>query len=426
MNRPQPLLHMLRNLPAMDTHDNPHFIVDTAQGLRHLPLDEALKLLTPTHTPQPQVLEPVRPEEPAPCTEHVQLKQLVEQLGVQVRDLVEEIADLRPYYQEEDLPATFQPDESVVMGLDALLGGAKDRENIAIGLYAATGLEGTGNVIVGPYAAEDTEGEFTDVTALGYMAMSGHVRDCINTTALGAYSHPTGSHQVVLGDYRTNTYTHSALQRRGDRRDMQEVEPLQLGLDFVLDVAPIQYRQDFRDAYIDWDNKPIEPEVPGPAPEVPDIDDTDPQYQPALVSYRASLAAWKRDMVRYEQEMVEYHSDLSQWIQDNKLSRVKATGELAGKRIHLGFDAKELLAYCKRQGLDLALAQNHKVGGGESVRTYAPDMLLAILWRSLQQLHTHIHDDQFVDLVASRLLQRHADVVSQTQAPAGADLPAEE
>ncbi len=424
MKRPQPLLHLLRNLPAADSYDNLSFIVDTAQGLRHLPLDEALQLL-PVPAEVPQAAEVIPAPEPVACAEHAQLQQVVEQLGSQVRDLVEELSDLRPYYQDDD-PVPCQHDEAVALGTDALQGGATDRENVAIGLCAAMGLEGTGNVIVGPYAAEDTHGELTDVTAVGYMAMAGHVSDCVNSTAVGAYSRPTGSHQVVLGDYRTNTYTHSALQRRGDRRDMTEIEPLQLGLDFVLDVAPIQYRQDFRDAYIDWDNKPVEPEAPGPAPEAPVMADSDPQYQPALVAYRSALAMWKREMARYEQDLLTYHSDMAQWIQDNKLSRVKASGEQAGKRVHLGFDAKELLKYCEKKGLDLALAQNHKLAGGESVRTYAPDMLLAILWRSLQQLHSQMHSEQFVDLVASRLLQRHADVASQSQAPAGADLPAEE
>lgn len=414
MNRPQPLLQILRQLQQADSLEKVKVIVDTADGLRHLTWEQIQEALAAQEAPT----------QTCNCSvQHEQLQEQIQKVSEDLESVAEEVSELFPFYSEEQ---PFQPDESVFLGIDALKDGAKDRENVAIGVCAGMDLEGTGNVVIGPYAGERSEGEMCDVTALGFMAMRDHTMDVKNTTALGAYSRPTGDHQVVLGDFRTTTYTHSAAHVRGDRRDMVEVEPLEQGLDFVLSVQPITYRNDFREAYIDWNGKPIEPEAPGPEPRPPEIDKGLPEYQPALMVYRAAHAQWKRELTAYDQAMTLYHAELMLWLERNKLSRLKSLGGHAGKRTHLGFDAAELKKICEGLGIDTALIHDHKVNGGDDTLSYAPDMLVPILWRAVQQLWNTIHSDQMVDMIASRLLQRHQDIAAQTQAPAGADLSASE
>lgn len=425
MSAPQPLFRLLRTLQTTEQLKDLRFIVDTADGLRHLDVNLILELAKPA----PAVAVPSIPTGPSPLAQDVmRLEQMVKGLGDRVSNILEEVRAITPYYEgdpDESLTA-FHPDESVALGFDALAGGSIDRENVAIGLCAASGLEGGGNTIVGPHAAAHTDCELMESTVVGHRAMFGHSRDVRNVTALGAYSRATGSHQVVLGDHRVNVYSHSPSQHRADPRDMAGIRMLDLGLDFVLDTQPIQYQQDFRESYIDWTSKPQEPDALRAPPEPPSIPDTDPGYQPALVSYRADNAVWKKEAAQHETAMHQYYNDLAQWIEDNKLARIRATGKNKGSRTHLGFNGASLLAYCKDKGLDLAMLQDHSVDDGEAVLTHAQLQMLPILWRAVQELRAQLFDDSFADLVASKILQRHAAVAAQVNAPVSSSLPAEE
>lgn len=416
MSRPQPLLHLLCQLQQAPALENLQFIVSTDEGLRHLSGERLIHLIPQLPTSSPAQT----------CDCELRWGHVDQQLGKVAEDIeivAEELSDIMPYYTDIE---PFRPDESVFIGTEALEGGAKDRENIAVGLCAGTQLEGTGNVLVGSYAGADVQGELTDVVAVGHMAMRDHGEDRRNVTALGAYTQATGNDQVVLGDHRTTTYTHSATHRRADRRDMHEPAPLELGLDFVLNAQPLQYRQDFREAYIDWDSKPVEPTGPGPEPQPPEIPDTSPDYQPALVAYRSEHARWVREQAKYENELVIHYAQLTEWFRANRLGALRATGEHAGRRTHFGFDAEQLQKLCEQLGLDAALFHDHSVNGGEDAKSYAPDMLVPILWNAVQQMWTMLHSDQFADTIASRLLQRHSGVAEQVQAPAGAVFSAQE
>lgn len=404
MARPPALLERLLSLPTVEEGEVTDVIVTTTQGLGKRPI-QSFKFTIPAPAPLPDL---VREEE-----QDKEIRLMAEQLDAVVERL-SELSDIVVQVSPllEELTTTnveFQPDESVFLGLDAMAGGAKDRENVAIGLCAGVALEGTGNVLIGAWNGHLPEGEFTDVTAIGHRALESHTQDIQNATALGAYSRVTGSHQVALGDSRTNVHTHSATHVRGDTRDFTEVKPSEIGLDFVLNVAPIEYRQDFRDAYIDWSSKPVEPEHPGPEPERPEIDDNDPHCQAMLVAWRSAHTVWKREMARYAEALVQYHSALSIWIEANRLSRVERDGSKSGLRTHLGFDASVLEAYCERIERDLALVQDHSRADGEAVRTYAPAELFPILWKAVQDLHAHVHSDTFTDLIASKLARDHGE-----------------
>jgi hypothetical protein len=73
-----------------------------------------------------------------------------------------------------------------------------------------------------------------------------------NTTCLGHNAQPQASDEVILGDnvvttLRCNTQVISTLS---DARDKSEVEDLSVGLDFLMDVRPVQWVWDRRDGSI--------------------------------------------------------------------------------------------------------------------------------------------------------------------------------
>lgn len=429
-NPPVPLLQQLMRLKETTRNaDALRFLVSTAEGLRCLRLDEIIALIPEAPVPVVHECTPVNIPDHSDI-----LKQISEQLAShekRVSDLAEAVTDLQmvefEYVRDRKDLKPAMPEESVVLGTDALRGGAVDRENVAVGLCAAIGLEGSGNTIVGPYAATDCDGELTNATALGYRALSGATKDLHNVTALGAYAQPTGSDQVVLGDHLTNVHTLNGCHRRSDPRDMHTAGDLQLGLDFVLNVKPIQYTTDFRDAYIDWASKPIEPEPLRAEPQPPTLSPGEKGYQPLLIAYRADKAAWDKEALAYQLAISNYHSELTQWIEDNQLARIRPDGSRAGKRLHAGFNSAQILEILERMGVDSAIAQDHAVSGGQSVKTHSDAEMLAVLWRAFQELVREVRSPELADRVASALIQRHSDIAKATQAsvPASPLLPTE-
>lgn len=411
--KPVPLLQQLRNL--VETKVEAHglrFMVDTADGLRLLPLNEVLSLSLKGDAvvKESTVIEKIIDEDSLKnIREQLTAQQLsLEELKGAFGDLGIDVFEYR-MIALRDKPEKFQPDESVSIGLGALSNGAVDRENIAIGMDAGTGLDGTGNVLIGTRCGFEPEGEFNEVTAIGHQAAIGCSGDLNNVTLVGAHARPTGNHQVILGDYRTTTQFHAAPHRRSDIRDMRQPKPIELGLDFVLNIQPIQYFEDFREAYVDWTTKPSEPTGPREAPTPPAVGKDDPNYQPQLIAYLADKAQWNREIEQYEMDLVQYHVSLQQWIFDNKLARISTTGEHQGNKVHYGFNVNQIQRELNRLGLDAGLVKDHSEDGGESVKTQADVELIPILWRAVQQLSAIINSRQFIDSIASALHQKQVE-----------------
>ncbi len=428
MQPPIPLMQQLRRLQEISAEmRNFRFMVDTPDGLRLLPLEEALKLI-----PKPVITFP--PSEAQLTEKQMQdaeqmLAQLQEQVDLhqrQLQDLHDRVVTMLEQDPLPPLEMEFAPDESVAIGIGALEGGAKDRENVAIGIEAGLKLEGHGNTILGPHAAKLCDGELVDVTAVGSGALACASGDMRNVTALGSNTRHTGDNQVILGDHLANVYSINAMHRRADRRDMAEVGTCELGLDFVMNVTPIQYRLDARESYIDWTTKPVEPEALRPRPQLPEGDKDAPGYQEQLMAYHSDRISYEREEKLYNKAMSQYYLELSQWVENNKLVRIRATGEHAGERLHMGFDATQLLSVLENFGVNAAMVQDHSVNGGEGVLTAADAELVPVLWNAVREINTYVHSQTFVDQVASALLTRHAEMLAATQAlPVAADLPEE-
>lgn len=180
-----------------------------------------------------------------------------------------------------------QPVEyNVLIGYRAGYAGANNngqsyQQNIYIGSDAGAEAEGVGNIGIGQNAnaaanlgfyntalgvnalQSQTGGDFnvaigndalqqmqtaTNNTAIGKAAGS-TVVGFSNTTALGHNSQPQGNDEIVLGDnavtvLRCNTPVISGLS---DIRDKDNVEELDLGLDFLMELEPVSWDWDRRD-----------------------------------------------------------------------------------------------------------------------------------------------------------------------------------
>lgn len=428
MSTPMSLFQRLLNLVETSAEAaGLHFVVATDEGLRALKLEEILKSV-PASITTVVTQEVVREPEP----ENPLLQQLAQQLKDQQEQmdlLTDEVSDVQSDLLKRLKKASkqpFIPDESVSLGLDALRDGAVDAENVAVGLCAGAELDGQGNTLIGPHAGAECKGVLRDVTAVGYSALAEAQDDLNNVTVLGAYSDATGNNQVNLGNAQTVTYTHASPQRRADVRDMHEPVTSALGLDFVLGIRPLQFRNDFRELYIDWQNKPVEPEALRPEPEAPTLESSDPAYQPLLIAYRSDKAQWDREQTAHVLAVQQFHVDLTQWLEDNKLSRIKPTGEFAGERTHIGFNGAELLELCERFGVNMGFVQDHKVNGGKDVLTMSDGEMVGVLWTAIHDLYRKMTSSEFIDEIASALYQRHKTITEATQAqtPVGSDLPA--
>lgn len=119
---------------------------------------------------------------------------------------------------------------NVAMGTNALQNQTGGDFNVAIGNDALVGfLGGLNNTAIGK-------------------AASSTVLNFDNTTALGHNSQPLASNEIVLGDnnvvtLRCNTPIISGIS---DQRDKTNIQPLGLGVDFLMDLNPVSW---------DWDRR---------------------------------------------------------------------------------------------------------------------------------------------------------------------------
>ncbi|WPN45922.1 tail fiber domain-containing protein [Pseudomonas sp. P8_241] len=150
------------------------------------------------------------------------------------------------------------------------------------GAYAAKTVTSISNsAISGSNSCENAVGPLVGVTTHGYRALLNNSGPTINTTAigyqaglvmidgstpsvsvsnstlLGANTRVSGPNQVQGGDSATNFYVYGTVQNRSDERDKAEIRETLLGLDFILDLKPIDFKWDMRDDYIELELDPV-------------------------------------------------------------------------------------------------------------------------------------------------------------------------
>ena len=149
------------------------------------------------------------------------------------------------------------------IGSNTMESNTAGESNIAVGYFALySNTTGTGNVAIGTNSGRlsFTDGNYN--TSLGFEAGNQSVMSATfeNTTCLGYKSIPTGSNQVVLGGIlngiAADTYTNGGqVFSISDIRDKADVRDTLLGLDFIKQLRPVDYKLDLRDAYAPSDTR---------------------------------------------------------------------------------------------------------------------------------------------------------------------------
>jgi len=230
-------------------------------------------------------------------------------------------------------------------GLNALSANTTGSSNTAIGNAAlSANTSGSNNTALGsvPLALNTTGSNNTGLgfgalynavslsnnTAVGHNALSGNTLYS-NCSGLGATTVVTASNQVQLGDSATTTYVYGTVQNRSDLRDKNEVRDTVLGLNFINELRPVDYKWDMREDY-----------------------------------------------------RTEITSELSELTHDGTHTR---------SRFHHGLIAQEVQDVIQASGVDFGGFQDHNIVGGEDVFSIGYDELIAPMIKAIQELTARIN-----------------------------------
>ncbi len=230
---------------------------------------------------------------------------------------------------------------NVAVGNSALKTTTTSSNNVAVGFEAlktlTTGIE---NVAIGNYSLFSlTTGSCN--TAIGHNAGANH--NYSNTTCIGYNTQVGADNQIKLGDANT-TVVSTNFQVTSDMRDKTEVRNTELGLNFIKQLRPVDYKYDFRETY-----RTPKPTLPG--------------------------------TTATEEEVKKYQEDLATWTEANKMSNIVPNGTNKRNRYHHGFIAQEVGALNVFGGY-----QDMLVTGGEDIKTLGYMEFVAPLTKAVQEL----------------------------------------
>jgi hypothetical protein len=188
-----------------------------------------------------------------------------------------------------------------------------------------------------------------------YQAIAKNYTDC---TILGSNANCTGNSQVQLGSTISNTYSYANIQNISDARDKAYIRDTVLGLDFIAQLRPVDYRWNYREDYV----------VP-----------------------------------TGEYETINH-------VKVPITITLPNDGSKTRTRFHHGFIAQEVKQTMDSLGIDFGGYQDHTVKGGQEKLSISYTELIAPLVRSIQELKVQLN------MVSAQVetLQYQIDSVNKT------------
>ena len=201
-------------------------------------------------------------------------------------------------------------------------------------------------------------------TAIGAIALE-NFTDLSNCSGLGFNAQVTASNQVQLGDASTTTYAYGAVQNRSDMRDKSDVRDTELGLDFINELRPVDFKWDMREDYrTKAPSKVIEPQ-------------------------KIKEDASEEEKTKYVQDLVAYEAYVvikDKWLEDSKLKNITHDGTHKRTRFHHGLIAQEIKAVIEKTGVDFGGFQDHSIDGGDEAMTIGYNELIGPMIKAIQEL----------------------------------------
>ena len=259
---------------------------------------------------------------------------------------------------------------NTVVGAGALANNISGQNNTAIGLGALTNNQsggantangvnalylntiGNNNTANGVNALSNNQSGDAN-NAYGVNALSNNTTFS-NSTGLGSNAQVTASNQVQLGDSATTTYVYGTVQNRSDIRDKAEIRDTVLGLDFINELRPVDYKWDMRE------------------------------------DYRTEMPS-QLDLDATEEEKEAYKILMDEWLESVKLDSLNHDGTHTRTRYHHGLIAQEVQDVIEASGVDFGGFQDHKVNGGGDVLSLGYSELIAPMIKAIQELTARIN-----------------------------------
>jgi len=222
--------------------------------------------------------------------------------------------------------------------------------NCSFGSFALLYSNGNYNTAIGKQSLETISSDVAN-TAIGFLA--GRYNTGSNNTFLGAYSgsnnfnfnrttcvgfssYASGSNRIILGTSYESIHGNGPLNALSDIRDKADIRDTELGLDFINQLRPVDFKYDYREAYI----KPL---------------------------------SEKPDNLSKEEEQ--------EWHENNKLENVSKDGSKKRNRYHHGFIAQEVGALNVFGGY-----KDGVINGDLDIKTLAYEEFIAPLVKAVQEL----------------------------------------
>jgi hypothetical protein len=239
--------------------------------------------------------------------------------------------------------------------------------NTAIGSGALqNNTTGSGNTAVGVNALQsNTTGN--NNTAVGLAALSSNTTYS-NVGGFGYNAQVSDSNQIRIGDSNITSVT-CQTNAWSDERDKADIRDTVLGLDFIKELRPVDFKWDYREDY--------RPEAPASVmkPVEPKEDASD------------------EDKAKYAQELAEYNAYVvlkNKWLEDCKWSNLIHNGTHKRTRFHHGLIAQEVKSVIEKTGVDFGGFQDHTIKGGDAVMTIGYTELIGPLIKAVQELSAKV------------------------------------
>jgi hypothetical protein len=256
---------------------------------------------------------------------------------------------------------------NTALGVSTLQFNTSGNSNTAVGAFVLVdNTTGSSNTAVGAGALIDNTTGIGN-TAVGFNALANNTT-FTNVGGFGYDAQVTGSNQIRIGNTSITSVT-SQTNAWSDGRDKADIRDTVLGLDFINELRPVDYKWDYREDYRtsppDIVIKPLEPKENA-------SDEEKQKYAEELAVYEAYVVV--RD----------------KWLEDSKLKNITHDGTHKRTRFHHGLIAQEIKAVIEKTGVDFGGFQDHTIDGGDEAMTVGYNELIGPMIKAIQELSSEV------------------------------------
>lgn len=228
-------------------------------------------------------------------------------------------------------------------------------DNIAIGLEALSNNNSGGyNVAIGSGACKWSKNSYN--VAIGYNALNS--TNLKNVIGIGYNTEVTADNQAQIGNSNVTVYCYGAVQNRSDKRDKTDIRDTNLGLNFLMKLRPREFRWDYREDYIDIEEKKKELKI---------LEETKIEEE---------------EKTKKREEILKKYS----------LENVIKDGKQKGWRLHQGFIAQEVFEVMRELGVDFGGYQDHSINGGRDVLSLGYEEFISVIVKGIQEQQKQIEE----------------------------------